>query len=281
VKKYIFITHSSHDGDKAKKVRDYLETNGIQCWMAPRDIPVGAEWAEAILDGIENASGMLLVFSSNSNNSPQVRREIERAIHNRIPMFPVRIEDVVPSKAMEYYISSNHWMDAFGGNFETSLLQLSKSIKSRLLLKDTASLKVVDASEEFKVKGRSDKVFDNSEEKNKGLVKPEYKTYFFQKIPKKFFVSILILFLAIMTFFIVSSLHENPPLETPLIVSNEIDDTFAKVVYEDGLITSIQETMDKGFLVTGVSYPYLVSIQKYPFLQIGQLDFPFVVKKCS
>ena len=86
---YVFITHSSKDKKTAIRIRDYLEKNGIICWMAPRDIPVGAEWAKGILEGINNASAMLLVFSSNSNDSPQVRREIERAIHNNIPIFPV------------------------------------------------------------------------------------------------------------------------------------------------------------------------------------------------
>jgi len=131
MKKYIFITHSSHDVAKAQEIRDYLEANGIQCWMAPRDIPIGEEWAKGILHGINTASGMLLVFSSNSNDSSQVRREIERAIHNNISIYPVRIEDVQPSDAMEYYISSNHWMDAFGGNFETNLDKLVTAIKSK------------------------------------------------------------------------------------------------------------------------------------------------------
>ena len=60
-----------------------------------------------------------------------MRREIERAIHNDLPVFPVRIENVVPSKAMEYYISSNHWMDVFGGNFENNLKNLVDAIKTK------------------------------------------------------------------------------------------------------------------------------------------------------
>jgi len=125
----LFITHSSHDATTAIKIRDYLESNGIQCWMAPRDIPIGEEWAKGILNGINTASGMLLVFSSNSNDSSQVRREIERAIHNNIPIYPIRIEDVQPSDAMEYYISSQHWLDAFKGDIEGNLSEIIKTFK--------------------------------------------------------------------------------------------------------------------------------------------------------
>jgi len=129
---HIFITHSNKDEAKASRIRDLLENEGIKCWMAPRDIPVGEEWAEAILNGIESASGMLLVFSSHSNDSPQVRREIERAIHKSIPIFPVRVEDVQPSRAMEYYISTHHWMDLFSDDLDSLCKKLAKTIEAKV-----------------------------------------------------------------------------------------------------------------------------------------------------
>ncbi len=99
--------------------------------MAPRDVMAGEEWATAIMRGITGADGMLLVFSSRSNNSPQVRREIERAVGKKIPIYPVRIEDIMPSEAMEYYISSSHWVDAFPEISSHSLQNLLKAIRSR------------------------------------------------------------------------------------------------------------------------------------------------------
>ncbi len=56
---------------------------------------------------------MVLVFSASSNQSPQVRREVERAVHKQVSILPFRIEDVVPSKSLEFFLSSQHWMDAF------------------------------------------------------------------------------------------------------------------------------------------------------------------------
>jgi hypothetical protein len=56
---------------------------------------------------------MVLVFSGSSNDSGQVRREVERAVHKQLPILPFRIEDVLPSKSLEYFLSAQHWMDAF------------------------------------------------------------------------------------------------------------------------------------------------------------------------
>ena len=40
---------------------------------------------------------MVLVFSASSNQSPQVRREVERAVHKQVNILPFRIEDLMPS----------------------------------------------------------------------------------------------------------------------------------------------------------------------------------------
>ncbi|HEV7986655.1 MAG TPA: toll/interleukin-1 receptor domain-containing protein, partial [Steroidobacteraceae bacterium] len=90
-----------------------LEARGLSVWIAPRDISPAAEWAEEIIDAISSARLMVLVFSSHSNSSPQVRREVERAVHKQLPVLPFRLEDIVPSKSLEYFLSSQHWLDGF------------------------------------------------------------------------------------------------------------------------------------------------------------------------
>lgn len=109
----VFISHSSKDKLTADAVCAILEQRGIRCWIAPRDITPGVEWGEAILMGIETCSIMVLVFSANANASPQVRREVERAVHKGLIVVPLRIEDILPAKSMEYFLSNVHWLDAF------------------------------------------------------------------------------------------------------------------------------------------------------------------------
>jgi hypothetical protein len=90
-----------------------IEREGINCWIAPRDIAPSEDWAAEIIDAISNSRVMILVFSSNSNDSPQVRREVERAVHKQVSILPFRIENVLPSKSLEYFLSAQHWLDAF------------------------------------------------------------------------------------------------------------------------------------------------------------------------
>jgi formylglycine-generating enzyme required for sulfatase activity len=134
---HIFITHSSKDQAIAQEMLEYLESRGIRCWIAPRDIPLGMQWAEAILDAIEEASAMLLIFSANSNDSPQVLREVERAVSMRVPIYPVKIEEVEPCRAMEYYLSSHQWKEVLSGDIDKSLSRLVPTIRRHLGLDPT------------------------------------------------------------------------------------------------------------------------------------------------
>jgi tetratricopeptide (TPR) repeat protein len=128
----VFVSYSSQDKPTADAIVATLEANGISCWIAPRDILPGTDWGEAIVEGIEEARTMVLVFSAHSNTSPQVRREIERAVHAVIPVIPFRIEDVLPCRALQYFIGPQHWLDAWAPPPEQHLHRLTDTIKALL-----------------------------------------------------------------------------------------------------------------------------------------------------
>ena len=120
----VFISYSHLDAEVANAICAAVEAGGRKCWMAPRDIHPSAEWAEQIIDGINAANVMVMVFSSSSNKSPQVRREVERAVHREMPVVPFRIEKVMPVKSLEYFLSSHHWFDAFDGPLDAHIDRL-------------------------------------------------------------------------------------------------------------------------------------------------------------
>jgi hypothetical protein len=109
-----------------------VESEGIDCWIAPRDIAPSADWAAEIIDAISTARVMILIFSASSNDSPQVRREVERAVHKNVSILPFRIDRVAPSKSLEYFLSSQHWMDAFPPPRETHYVRLCTYLKNTL-----------------------------------------------------------------------------------------------------------------------------------------------------
>ena len=128
----VFICYSNQDLAYANSTCRALEDAGISCWMASRDISPSKDWAEEIIDAISSASIMILVLSSSSNDSPQVRREIERAVNKNVPVLPLRIEDVLLSKSLEYFISTHQWLDAFTPPFEAHLENLRMCVLDAL-----------------------------------------------------------------------------------------------------------------------------------------------------
>ena len=109
----VFVSYSQPDQATALGIVSHLEAHEVPCWVAPRDVQPGTEWAEQIVEAIAGACIMVLVFSASANGSPQVRREVERAVHKGLIVLPFRIEEVLPIKSLEYFLSSQHWLDAF------------------------------------------------------------------------------------------------------------------------------------------------------------------------
>jgi TIR domain len=127
----VFVSYSQPDYGCAMELVSRVEQEGINCWIAPRDIAPSADWAAEIIDAIANSRTMILVFSASSNDSPQVRREVERAVHKQVSILPFRIENVLPSKSLEYFLSAQHWMDAFPPPREPHYARLCAHLKAR------------------------------------------------------------------------------------------------------------------------------------------------------
>lgn len=132
----VFISYAHKDKPVADAVCATLESRGVRCWIAPRDVLPGEEYASALVTAVRESRLLVLVFSADANASPQVLREVERAVSRGLPILPFRIEDVAPSAAMEYYISSRHWLDALTTPMERHLVHLADTIT--LLLTRTA-----------------------------------------------------------------------------------------------------------------------------------------------
>ena len=126
----VFVSYSVKDKTTADAICATLEANGIRVWIAPRDVMPGSDWGESIIEAIEQSKVMILVFSANSNASPQIKREIERSVNKGVTVVPFRIDDILPSKTLEYFISTQHWLDAFTPPLEKHLDSLVAILRS-------------------------------------------------------------------------------------------------------------------------------------------------------
>lgn len=111
--KPVFISHSDEDSEAARRFCDLLEDNGILCWIAPRDVPAAAEYGEAIVSAVEASKVLVLLLSPSSNASRFVMREVSLALDAEIPILPVRLGDVLPSKSLKFFIQGLQRLDAF------------------------------------------------------------------------------------------------------------------------------------------------------------------------
>ena len=126
----VFISYSSHDKPIADGICANLESAGLRCWIAPRDIVEGEDWPTAIAQGIGLAKVMVLVFSQNSNMSDEVSRELYLAANNKLAIIPFVIVNVVPDAGKAYYMGRTHWMDAMNPPTQEQIGKLTKRVKS-------------------------------------------------------------------------------------------------------------------------------------------------------
>lgn len=105
--KYAFISYSSINQQIADSFRRLLLDSGIDCWMAPYDIPPGNKYASVINDALENCSCLILLLTSASQNSQFVEIELERALSYRKPIIPVQLENVELNSGFKFYIGSS------------------------------------------------------------------------------------------------------------------------------------------------------------------------------
>lgn len=109
----VFVSFSSRNQKKALTICEALERRGIPCWISCRDTRPGANYQSSIVRAIEAARAMVLVFSRAANSSDEIKKELSLASRERLSVIAVRIENVQPTDAFAYELSTRQWIDAF------------------------------------------------------------------------------------------------------------------------------------------------------------------------
>jgi hypothetical protein len=125
----IFLSYSSKDKLVADAICSRLENQNIRCWIAPRDVKPGSDYSNQIADALESATIMVMVFSSDSNNSRHVKSEIDRAFSLGKIIIPFRVENVELDKGLAYYLAKTHWLDAVTKPLEQHIDRLATTIR--------------------------------------------------------------------------------------------------------------------------------------------------------
>jgi hypothetical protein len=129
----VFVSYCmKSDQDAAYDLVSHVEAHGIECWIAPRDVQGGTEWAAEIVNAITVCKVMVLIFSPSANNSRDVRREVMLATHRGVRILPFRIADIAPVASLEYFLGGHQWLDGFPPPMEPHYVRLCTCLNTLL-----------------------------------------------------------------------------------------------------------------------------------------------------
>jgi len=137
----VFISHSEHDKGIVDAICNKFEAARIRCWVAPRDVPFGVEFEEAIMDGISLSKVMLVVCSDCANNSSFVKKEVQAAVRMEKLIIPIKIDDSKFNSVLSFYLDSVHWIDLMTKPIEEKIDGLVGYIKRQLELLSDAGVR--------------------------------------------------------------------------------------------------------------------------------------------
>lgn len=124
----IFVSYARADSGAASKIIARLEAEGNDIWVDRDDISGGQLWRESIVKAISECSVFVILISTRSVSSNNVRKEMDLADKKGKPILPVMLEQSDIPANMEYQLAGIQWID-FHTNFNRGLEQLSELLR--------------------------------------------------------------------------------------------------------------------------------------------------------
>jgi len=107
---HVFISHVEEDQALARRIADYLETQGYRAWYYERDSVPGVSYLIQTGEAIQRAVAVLLIVSPDAIGSYQITKEIVRAHEVGRPFIPV-LRDISHA---EMQTREPEWREALG-----------------------------------------------------------------------------------------------------------------------------------------------------------------------
>ncbi len=129
--RHVFISYSTKNTKTAKRICAALERDGRKCWIAPRDISPGRDWAESIVAAIKGSQLMIAVVSKDACDSEDMARELHRAAANRVPILPARLDGTPLTGQFAYFLGNKQSLDLAGrswSDFESDVVNAVRTL---------------------------------------------------------------------------------------------------------------------------------------------------------
>ena len=102
----VFLSYSRKDRSRVEELKLCIESHGYSVWLDTDDIRAGHLWRSQIVEGIEKCRLYIVMLTTNSIISDNVRRELDLARAKHKQMLPVYAEPKPThlSRDMEYQL---------------------------------------------------------------------------------------------------------------------------------------------------------------------------------
>lgn len=165
---HIFVSYSRHDFERVDGMVGKLENAGMKVWIDREDIKAGRTWRAQIVEAIDTCDAFVLMLSSHSAVSDNVRKEIDLAQDSGRTVFILRLDSVEKLPAeMRYQLVGLQYIDLQQLGIEAAVNQLINTLKEHLTTRKPNGGKPVRQAE-LVIQGVDPKAFDT--EKQERLV---------------------------------------------------------------------------------------------------------------
>jgi queuine/archaeosine tRNA-ribosyltransferase len=137
----VFISYAGEDKSFAEKINSYLKSKNISSWLYQKKISHVSTYPDQIVKAIKNCKAFIIVISGNANKSADIKNELKIAHDNHKRIIPFRVEDVLPSNDIAYFVGPVTYIDAFHPPFDRHLRTLHSSMRE-LLNSTTGNMQV-------------------------------------------------------------------------------------------------------------------------------------------
>jgi TIR domain len=130
---HIFISYSRRDIELVNGMVTTLEQAGLSVWIDRERIKAGRTWRAQIVQAIDTCDAFVLMLSSHSAVSENVRKEIDLAQDAGRTVFILKLDSVtkVPAE-MRYQLVGLQYIDLPGLGLQKAVAQLIESLKEHL-----------------------------------------------------------------------------------------------------------------------------------------------------
>ncbi|MBS0299684.1 MAG: toll/interleukin-1 receptor domain-containing protein [Proteobacteria bacterium] len=132
----VFLSYASEDRDIVERMKQELDSNGIDCWFDQQQLKTGDDWESKIIRNV-NACGLFLVILSRKTLTPEdrfFRSEWHEAFNRsiRFPanakfLIPVAIDDIQPDPALPLRLVQANWERLPGGIVTSEFIEMIKA----------------------------------------------------------------------------------------------------------------------------------------------------------